>query len=260
MAESHGAITEDDGIISVTLDRPNKLNAISPEITGMFWEAARALADRPDLRVMVIAATGKYFSAGIDLAAVPGDRRNGKLPSDIAYRRVYREHHLLYDEFEAIEKPIILAVHAPCLGAAVEMAGSCDFRFASTDAYFELPEIRLGVLPGSGGTSRITRLVGPHWGKWMAMAGQRVGAEQAKTIGLVHDVFPPETFQEQVTEFARKLVAIPTEALGVAKLVVDMVADVDRTSQRHIERIANSPLNASDEFEAATAQFYKGGS
>jgi enoyl-CoA hydratase len=196
----------------VTIDRPAKLNAISPEVTATLWEATRALGDREDLRVMVITSVGRYFTAGIDLAHIPGDRRGGQIPSDVAYRRQYREHHLLYDEFEAIEKPIVLAAQGPCLGAGVEMAASCDFRLAAESAYFELPEIRLGVLAGSGGTSRVTRLVGPHWGKWMAMAGQRVGSEQAKSIGFVHDVYPDGAFATHVEEFARQLVAIPGEA------------------------------------------------
>jgi len=106
------------------------------------------------------------------------------------FRRNYRSHHLLYDEFEAIEKPIIIAANGICLGAGVEMAVSCDFRFCTPDAEFGVPEVHLGMLAGSGGTSRLTRLVGPAWGKWMAMAGRRVGAAQAKQIGLVHDVFP----------------------------------------------------------------------
>ena len=255
MDNSGAEITERDGVISIVIDRPEKLNAISPQITTAFWEAATALAERPDLRVMVITGRGRFFTAGIDLNHPAADRRGGKLASDIAYRRQYRRHHLLYDEFEAIDKPIILAAQGPCLGAGVEMAASCDFRFASVSAYFELPEVRLGVIAGSGGTSRLTRLVGPHWGKWMAMAGQRVGAEQAKDIGFVHEVFPDEDFHESVASFARSLVAIPVEALGTAKLVSDIARDTDRTTQRHVDRLANAPRAASQEFFSNTQRF-----
>jgi enoyl-CoA hydratase/carnithine racemase len=255
MAENGSEIIERDGIITVVIDRQEKRNAISPSITAAFWEAANALADREDLRVMVITGRGKFFTAGIDLNHPAADRRDGKLASDIAYRRQYRRHHLLYDEFETIEKPIILAAQGPCLGAGVEMAASCDFRFASASTYFQLPEVRLGVIAGSGGTSRVTRLVGPHWGKWMAMAGQRVDAEQAKAIGFVHDVFPDEKFQESVDSFARSLVEIPMEALGAAKLVADIARDTDRTTQRHVDRIANGPRAASAEFSSNTKPF-----
>jgi enoyl-CoA hydratase/carnithine racemase len=256
----HATIIEDDGIITVLMDRQDKLNAISAQMTAAYWEAANALADRDDLRVMVITAKGKYFTAGFDLSA-PGGNRPGNpatqhLHPGWNFRRNYRSHHLLYDEFEAIEKPIIIAAQGICLGAGVEMAVSCDFRFCTPEAEFAVPEVQLGAIAGSGGTSRLTRLVGPSWGKWMAMAGMRVGAEQAKQIGLVHDVFPAETFLDDVYAFCRYLMTIPTEALGLAKLTVDIAADVhDRTVQRHIDRLAVT--TTMPEFEKRTARFAK---
>jgi enoyl-CoA hydratase len=255
--DRHAYVTEADGVLTVTLNRPAKLNAISPQMTAVLWDAVRALGDREDLRVLVITGTGRYFTAGIDLAHLAADRRGGRLASDVAYRRTYRRHHLLYDEFEAIEKPIILAAQGGCLGAGVEMGASCDFRFAARSAYFRLPETELGVIAGSGGTSRLTRLVGPHWGKWLAMAGEPVDAEQAKAIGFVHQVFPDETFHDDVATFARKLARMPGEALGAAKLVVDMAADVDRTTARHIDRLANTPLAARSEFAGNTSSYVR---
>ena len=254
---SDASISEGDGIITVTIDRQAKRNAIGPEITAALWEAVRALATTSELRVMLITAVGDYFSAGIDLGAVPGERDGERIQPGIAYRRNFREHHLLYDEFEAVEKPIILAAQGHCLGAAVEMAVSCDFRFAASGIYFALPEIQLGVIPASGGTSRLTRIVGPHWGKWMAMAGRRVYADKAHMIGLVHEVFPPEELQENVRAFARDLIDVPPDALGMAKLAVDMSADVDRTSARHIERFTNTILTDSEDFKSRTARFRK---
>jgi enoyl-CoA hydratase len=257
-AKPHATITEQDGIITVTVDRPEKLNAYSAQVTQTFWDAANALADRDDLRCMVITAKGKYFTAGFDLSA-PGGNRPGN-PETMHqhpgwnFRRNYRSHHLLYDEFEAIEKPIIIAAQGICLGAGVEMAASCDFRFCTPNAEFAVPEVQLGAIAGSGGTSRLTRLIGPHWGKWMAMAAMRVGAEQAKTIGLVHDIYPEETFMDDVYAFCRHLISIPTEALGLAKLTIDIYTDVqDRTVQRHIDRLAVTTSIA--EFEKNAERF-----
>ena len=259
--EAHCSITEDDGIITVTTHRPKKLNAISHEVTAAYWEAANALADRDDLRCMVITATGsKYFTAGLDLSK-PGGNRPGNpetqhLHPGWNFRRNYRSHHLLYDEFEAIEKPIIMAVDGICLGAGVEMAASCDFRFCTPDSQFRLPEVQLGAIAGSGGTSRLTRLIGPAWGKWMAMAAMPVGADQAKAIGLVQDVFPAESFLDEVYAFCRHLMSIQAEALGLAKLTVDMYTDVqDRTVQRHIDRLA--VWSTFGEFEKSMKRFSK---
>ncbi|HEV8297716.1 MAG TPA: enoyl-CoA hydratase/isomerase family protein [Acidimicrobiales bacterium] len=256
----HASIHEDGGIITVMIDRPEKLNAISAQVTAAFWEAANALADRDDLRCMVIAAKGKYFTAGLDLSAPggnrPGDPATQHLHPGWNFRRNYRSHHLLYDEFEAIEKPIILAAQGICLGAGVEMAASCDFRFCTPNAEFRLPEVQLGAIAGSGGTSRLTRIVGPAWGKWMAMAAMPVGAEQAKTIGLVHDIYPEKTFLDDVYAFCRHLISLPAEPLGLAKIAVDIYADVhDRTVQRHIDRLAVFTTIA--DFEKSMKRFSK---
>jgi enoyl-CoA hydratase len=252
---SGAILTEEDGVLTVTFDRPEKLNAINPDMTASLWEAAQALGDRDDLRVLVITGRGRYFTAGIDLAHLAADRRGGELASDIAYRHTYRRHHLLYDEFEAIEKPIILAAQGGCLGAGVEMAASCDFRLAAESAFFRLPETQLGRMAGSSGTTPPTPLSGPHWGKWLAMAGEAVDAEQAKAIGFVHRVLPDATFDADVAAFAGKLAALPVEALGAAKLVVDAAADVDRTTARNIDRLTNTALSGRAEFVQNTSAF-----
>lgn len=258
MAEPHACILEDKGIVTVVIDRQEKRNAISPQVTEVLWEAAHMLADRDDLRCMVITAKGKYFSAGIDLDSAPGFDFDGDEQPGWKFRRFYRKHHLLYDEFEALEKPIILASQGICLGAGFEMALSCDFRFCSSRAEWGLPEVKIGLIAGSNGTTRLTRIVGPHWAKYIAMAGQHVSAEKALAIGLVHDVFDEEELLDRVYAFCRELMKIPAETLGIAKLAVDLAADItDRNAQRHIDRLANTTLISSGEFAKRTARFRK---
>jgi enoyl-CoA hydratase len=261
----HARLTEADGILTVTIDRQEKRNAISPQVTETLWQAAGQLADSDDVRCLVITAVGPYFTAGIDLSAPVGNRPGNPETEHTHpgwnFRRNYRSHHLLYDEFESIEKPVVVAAQGICLGAGVEMAVSCDFRFAAPEAEFGVPEVRsIGVPAGSGGTSRLTRLVGPAWGKWMAMAGKRVSAAQAKQIGLVHDVFPAETFLDEVYAFCRDLITIPAETLGVAKLAVDLYADIaDRTAQRNIDRLIVSGMLNSPDYLSRMARYRRGG-
>lgn len=254
----NAVIEVDDGIITVTLDRPDKLNAISHDMTAALWEAVLALGDRDDLKCLVITAKGRYFTAGQDISSPAGNRPGDPETMDQHpgwnFRRDYRSHHLLYDEMEAVEKPVIMAIQARCLGAGVEMAGSVDFRFCTPEASFLLPEVKLGGIAGSGGTSRLTRLIGPSWAKWMAMATMEVGAEQAKSIGLVHEVFPAESLMDEVYAFCRHLMSLPTEAVGLAKMAVDVHADVtDRNIQRQFDRVAVYSTQAA--FEASMEKF-----
>jgi len=241
-----------DGILAVTFRRDDKLNAISPEMTDTLWRAAEQLASDDDAKVLVIAAEGRYFTAGIDLRS-PQPGTVAKDGTD--FRRLYRRHHLLYDELEAIEKPIILAAQGNCLGAGLEMACSCDFRFAAAGVAFGLPEVKLGVIAGSGGTSRLTRLVGPHWAKWIAMAGRQVDAEEALRIGLVHGVFPAADLAAEVHRFAVELAELPGQAVGAAKLAVDLSAEIGRGAGRDVERLANTHLCLTGAFREGVEDF-----
>jgi enoyl-CoA hydratase/carnithine racemase len=246
----HATLSSRDGVLTATFDRQDKLNAISPEMTALLWEAVRALAADDDLRVLVIRAVGSYFTAGIDITHIDISDRT---PSQ--YRRDYLEHTGLYDAFETIDKPIVLAAQGPCFGAGVEMAASCDFRFAAATATFQLPEINLAVIPGSGGISRVTRLVGPQWTKWLAMAAQPIDAERALAIGLVHEIYPLEDLHDRVDAFAIQLARLPREAVGVAKLTVDLCANADPASARHVEQLANAVLAFGDEHKRRVAAF-----
>lgn len=235
---------QDDGILTVTFNRPDKYNAITTEMLDRMAELAVEFRENDDLRVMLINAKGKYYSAGMDMSA-------GLTPetgSGIFFRNWYRKSfHLLFDELEAIEKPVISAAQGPCLGGALEMALSCDFRLAAESASYGLPETVLGGLPGSGGTSRLTRIVGTAEAKWMIMAAKTVNAERALRTGLVHEIYPDDAFAEKCREFALHLTTLPREVLGMAKLAIEAVKDLDRATARNVERMANTPLSQSKE-------------
>lgn len=239
------ALVESDGpLLRFTIDRPAKLNAINEPVERALREAVERLEQDPALRVLVIRSRGRYFSAGYDMRYRVGDA-----PADdgVALRRRYREVHDLFDRIERVEKPVILAAQGPCLGGALELALSCDFRLAADAATFGFPELKLAVLPGSGGISRTARLVGPAWARWLVIAGQTLDAAAAQRIGLVHAVVPPAELDSAVDALARSLAELPAEALGLAKLTIDLCAASDRASGRDIERVANSLLMPSHE-------------
>lgn len=246
-------VKEQDSILEVVLNRPQKYNAISDEMLEHLREAIDRFGARRDLRVMLIRAVGKYFTAGMD---VNPDLSPSVAGSTLDGRDWYRnKFHRMFDEIEAIEKPVVVAHQGPCLGGGLEMSLSCDFRLAAASARYGLPELDIGVLPGSGGISRLTRLAGTHWTRWLAMAGEQVDAAQALNIGIVHAVYPDDEFESRVRAFCAKLAKQSYELLGLAKLSIELAADLDRTQARNIERISNSILFTGAEHKALLQAF-----
>lgn len=248
-------IAETDGVLHVTFNRPEKYNAINLEMWQGLHSATMMLRDRDDLRALLLTANGKYFSAGIDLHSPLAPDPALSSPSD--FRRWYRQGtgslHGIGDEWEAIEKPVTVAFQGPCLGGALELSLCADFRLATSNARLGLPEIALGGIPGSGGTSRLVRLAGPHWARWMVLANKQIEAEQARTIGLIHDVLPAEGFEAASVDFCRSLAALPREAFAAGKLAIELAADLGRTQGRNVERMAVSGLVQGDEYKTMMA-------
>lgn len=249
MADPTVLISEADGVIEVTLNRPEKYNALDQDMWDGLHEATRRLRERDDLRVLLLTAQGRYFSAGIDL--------NGALAPDPAidspsnFRRWYRTGvgslHGLGDEWEVIEKPIVVAHQGPCLGGALELSLSADFRVGGRSARYGLPEIALGALPGSGGTSRLVRIVGPHWARWLVLANRQIDAERALAIGLVHEVHDDDRLIEEARLFCRDLARIAPEAFAAGKLAIELAVDLGRDQGRAVERLAVSGLVMGEE-------------
>ena len=162
----------------------------------------------------------------------------------------------ILDEMEHIEKPIVVAHHATCVGGGLELSLSCDFRLAAKSARYSFPENKMGILPASNGVSRLTRLCGTHWARYMIMANKIVDADRALMMGLVHEVFPDDTFQEDVMAFCRHLAAQKPEVTGMAKLAIELAADLQSAQARNMERIAESVLMTGEEYLEAFKHTY----
>src|ERR1700743_1099378 len=201
----HLLVEEDGAILIATLNRPEKLNALNAQIMQLFEEALHRFRDTPELKVMLVRATGRYFCAGADM-------RGGTTAENPTARSIRETHrrglngmHRIYDEMEAIEKPIVVAHHAACVGGGLEISLSCDFRLAAKSASYSFPEGKMGVLPASNGVSRLARIIGTHWTRYLIMANLPASADRALIMGLVHEVYPDETFEEDVMKFCRHL-------------------------------------------------------
>jgi enoyl-CoA hydratase/carnithine racemase len=244
--------TEREGVITLTFTRPEKLNALTPEMIDAIGDAVDALDRRRDLRVLVITGQGRYFTSGVDIGA---SMPMGEDANATNARRNGRRMHTIFDRIEAVEKPVVLAAQGPCWGAGLELAVSCDFRLAAQQSTFALPEIRLGMVPSSGGVSRLTRLVGTGWARWLAMAGRVVSAEQALSMGLVHDVYPTEEFDTCVANFVDELCALPGEAVGLAKITIDVCAELGPERGRDVERLTAGIIVSTSDYRDRVKAF-----
>lgn len=247
MTDTPPLLTEEtaEGILIATLNRPDRLNALDMATMDLLAEAVIRFRDTPTLKVMLIRATGRYFCSGADLKG--GQRKIS--PTRQTASGIRENHRLnlngmqqLWDEMEHIEKPIVVAHHATCVGGGLELSLSCDFRLAAKSASYAFPEGLFGVVPASGGVSRLTRLCGPHWARWLIMANKPVDADLALTMGLVHQVFADDVFEAEVMAFCQHLAKQNTEQMGASKVAIELCAELGRDSARHVERMANSAL------------------
>jgi len=245
-------------ILIATLNRPEKLNALSAETLRLYEEALHRFRDTPELKVMLVRATGRYFCAGADL-------RGGKPLENATASRLREMHrlrlngmHRIYDEMEAMEKPIVVAHHAMCVGGGLELSLSCDFRLAAKSAGYASPEGKMGVLPASNGVSRLTRICGTHWARYLIMANMPVSADRALIMGLAHEVFPDESFEEDVMRFCRHLADQNGEHMGAAKIAIELARDVGLAQARNVERLSNSALMLNPGYVASIARYVEG--
>jgi enoyl-CoA hydratase len=255
----HLLVVEEGAILIATLNRPEKLNAVTGQMMQLFAAALHRFRDTAGLKVMLVRATGRYFCSGVDLRAgeAAPPRRTAGAVRENHRLGVHGVQHI-YDEMEAIEKPIVVAHHATCVGGGLELSLSCDFRLAARSARYSFPEGKFGVLPASNGVSRLTRIVGTHWARYLVMANLPVDAERALMMGLVHEVFADETFDADVLRFCRHLAEAHAEQMGTAKLAIEMARDVGLAQARNVERLANSALLLNPDYLAGVERYIKG--
>jgi enoyl-CoA hydratase len=237
-----------NGIGTVTLNRPEKRNAVNGEvlegINGAFSELSVSL----EAKVILLQGAGPVFSAGIDfnyLAAVAQD--DGRAPG-IHLREGVGAIQAILNRIERIEKPVVAKVHGFCGGLGLELALTADFRLASESATLGVPEIILGIIPDCGGTTRLTRMLGPAWAKELIMTGEMITAARAYEIGLVHRIFPDDRLEEETNAFLVKLLQRPSLAVGLAKRAIDLGGGLDRMTHLEIEGLVQSLLITAKDF------------
>lgn len=242
-----------DTIFEIVLNRPEKRNAINLEmLRGL--ETAVATANRtPNLRAVLIRGAGSAFSAGIDVSALLGLAQAYGPHWQTRMRSITDEFQAILTRLERLELPTIALLHGYCLGLALELALACDIRIAAAGTRLGLPETRLGIIPDVGGTTRLTRLLGPARAKELIFTGRQIEAAQAEAWGLLNYVAPEAGLESKVSELVAEISQAAPLAVGMAKRVIDGLADVDRGLL--LEGWAQSQLFSSADFMEGAQAF-----
>jgi enoyl-CoA hydratase len=229
------SIDEDDGLATLTFERPDKLNAINGQVLEELHEAAERLADRDELRAVILEGEGRAFIAGADIGAMVD-------MSPWEGEALCRKGHETMDAIESIPVPVIAAVDGFALGGGLEVAVACDLIYASGKANFGVPEVSLGIIPGFGGTQRLARFVGWQRAREMVFTGDTIDADRAESIGLACDVFEVDIFDERVREVAETIASRAPLATRAAKRVMRDGEDLPLDEGLEAEREAFAEL------------------
>jgi enoyl-CoA hydratase len=206
---------EADGIAVVTVNRPDKLNALNAGTVRELDAALRSVRDDAAVRAIILTGAGeKAFVAGADIAELAQ-------MGPIEGVRISRDGQATFRMMERMPKPVIGAINGFALGGGLELALACHIRIASRKARFGLPEVRLGIIPGYGGTVRLPRLVGRGRALEMMLTGDMVDADEAFRIGLVNRVAEPDALVDTARELARRMIANGPVAIALALEAVD---------------------------------------
>ncbi|MCF8038305.1 MAG: enoyl-CoA hydratase/isomerase family protein [Desulfohalobiaceae bacterium] len=206
----HSRFEVREGIGWFSFDRPKELNALNPKVFEDIATAVEHCEADPDVRALVLTGNRRAFAAGADIKHMAsGDIH---LAAELT-----RKSNSAQQVLSELSKPSIAAIAGYALGCGCELALCCDFRIAAENAVFGLPEIKLGIIPGGGGTQRLPRLIGLGAAVNMILSGDTINAQQALQTGLVHDVVPMDRLEEEAEKLAVRLSRRPVTALNAAK-------------------------------------------
>jgi enoyl-CoA hydratase len=217
----------EEKVAVIELNRPNVLNALNRPMVTEIVTAMEAFDRNDDVRVIILTGRGRAFAAGADI---------DEMANDDSITLELLNQFAEWDRLALIKKPVIGAIHGFALGGGFELALCCDMLFASETAEFGFPEVNIGVMPGAGGTQRLTKLIGKTRALEWLWTGERIQAKKAYEYGIVNRVVAPELLFEETMRFARKLAKQPPLSLRLIKEAVHKAVDYPLYEGMQFER------------------------
>ncbi len=236
-------------IATVKLNRPKKLNAISPTTVRELRAVAEAVRADQGVRVVIFTGEGRTFSAGADISELV------KMSGPPEFMRFIENIQTVYNMIEDLPVPTIAAVNGLAFGGGCELALSCDFRIMAEDATLGVPEIKIGALPGAGGTARLSQMLPPAVAKQMIYFGDPLPSDAALRLGLVNMVVPTARVVDTAREWARRLVALPPLALRSGKMLVHAAKNADLKTAMEAAQQALALLYGTEDRREGMAAF-----
>lgn len=246
----------EDAILHVRIERAEKRNALTGEMMQELAAAVRSADEHPSVRAVIVSADGPIFSAGIDLMSLAqlrgeaGDRNIARW-----LRRLASDLQATLNTIEETEVPVIGALQGQVLGMGLELALAFDLRVGAEDLKLSIPESRMGLVADVGGTTRLSRTIGPSRAKDMLMTARALDAQEALQWGLLNRVVPADQLMGAAVELAQQIAKNAPLAVGLAKLIVDQGDGLDKQTQMTIERWAQSQLIGTDDVMEAMGAF-----
>lgn len=239
----------DNGIATITFNRPDKLNSFNREMALLMQEKLDACEASPEVRCIYITGAGKGFCAGQDLAEVVD-------PEGPGMERILSEHYNpIVTRLRNIAKPIVAAVNGVAAGAGANIAFACDIVVAAESASFLQAFSKIGLVPDSGGTYHLPRLIGFQKASALMMLGDKVSAEEAKQLGMLYKIFDDASFAAESKKIAATLSQMPTKALGYIKHLLNRSVDNTLAAQLQLEDEYQQKAASTRDFKEGVAAF-----
>ena len=247
MSEARILVERDAPVVTLTLNRPDKLNAIDLAMLDALEAALGAIERDPEVRAVILTGAGRAFSAGADI-------KEWTALTPLEFGRSWGlRGHALFDRLAALPPPVIAALNGIAFGGGLELALCADLRIAGEGARLGLPEVTIAALPGWGGTQRLPRLIGPGRAKHMILTGQPVDAAKAEAWGLVTEVLPPDALLPRARELALQVAANAPVAVQASKRLID--AATPTTPAATLETQAGALCGATADAKEGRASF-----